>query len=33
MRLAMIDSNGVAPSPFHGHIFLGEGHEKSERRT
>ena len=29
----MIDSNGVAPSPFHSHIFLGEGHEKSERRT
>ena len=29
----MIESNGVAPSPFHSHVFLGEGHEKSERKT
>src|SRR5208337_298580 len=33
MRLAMIESNSAAPSPFHNHVFLGEGHEKSERRT
>src|SRR5271169_5241318 len=31
MRFAMSDS---APYPtFHSHVFLGEGHEKSERRT
>ena len=29
----MIESNSAAPSPFHSHVFLGEGHEKSERRT
>jgi cation diffusion facilitator family transporter len=29
----MIESNGAAPSPFHSHVFLGEGHEKSERKT
>ena len=28
----MIDSSG-APSAFHSHVFLGEGHEKSERKT
>jgi cation diffusion facilitator family transporter len=26
-------SSGVVPSPSHSHVFLGEGHEKSERRT
>src|SRR5271169_2524320 len=31
MRFAMSDS---APYPtFHSHVFLGEGHEKSERKT
>ena len=29
----MIESNSAAPSPFHSHVFLGEGHEKSERKT
>src|ERR1019366_9268768 len=33
MRAAMIESNSAAPSPFHSHVFLGEGHEKSERKT
>jgi cation diffusion facilitator family transporter len=33
MRFAMIESNGVVPSPLHRHAFLGEGHEKSERKT
>jgi cation diffusion facilitator family transporter len=33
MRLAMIENNGVAPSPFHSHVFHGEGHAKSERKT
>jgi len=28
----MIDNNGAAAA-FHSHFFLGEGHEKSERRT
>jgi cation diffusion facilitator family transporter len=28
----MIDNNGAAAA-FHGHVFLGEGHEKSERKT
>jgi cation diffusion facilitator family transporter len=28
----MIDSSGAAPA-FHSHIFLGEGHDKSERKT
>jgi Cation efflux family len=29
----MIESNSAAPSAFHSHVFLGEGHEKSERKT
>ena len=29
----MIESNGGAWSAFHSHVFLGEEHEKSERRT
>jgi cation diffusion facilitator family transporter len=29
----MIESNSVIPSPFHQHVFLGEGHETSERKT
>lgn len=29
----MIEGSSIAPSPFHGHVFLGEGHEKSERKT
>jgi cation diffusion facilitator family transporter len=33
MRIAMIENNGVAPSAPHSHVFLGEGHEKSERKT
>jgi cation diffusion facilitator family transporter len=28
----MIDNNGAAAA-FHNHVFLGEGHEKSERKT
>ena len=29
----MTASDGVGRSPFHRHVFLGEGHEKSERKT
>lgn len=29
----MIENSSIAPSPFHSHVFLGEGHEKSERKT
>src|ERR1700693_5808561 len=29
----MIDNNSGAAAAFHSHVFLGEGHEKSERRT
>lgn len=29
----MIDNNNGAAAAFHSHFFLGEGHEKSERRT
>jgi cation diffusion facilitator family transporter len=29
----MIDNNSGAAAAFHSHVFLGEGHEKSERKT
>jgi cation diffusion facilitator family transporter len=29
----MIASNSVDPAAFHNHVFLGEGHEQSERKT
>jgi cation diffusion facilitator family transporter len=29
----MIDSGRAVPSLFHNHVFLGEGHERSERKT
>jgi cation diffusion facilitator family transporter len=29
----MIEGNSATPSAFHSHVFLGEGHEKSERKT
>src|SRR5258705_11078782 len=29
----MIESTSVTPSLSHQHVFLGEGHEKSERKT
>ena len=29
----MSDIGSEAYTAFHGHVFLGEGHEKSERRT
>jgi cation diffusion facilitator family transporter len=29
----MTDTNGGAAAAFHNHVFLGEGHEKSERKT
>ena len=29
----MTEINSVSPSLFHSHVFLGEGHEKSERKT
>jgi hypothetical protein len=32
MRAAMIESSGPTAA-FHSHVFLGEGHEKSERKT
>jgi cation diffusion facilitator family transporter len=34
MKAAMIEANsGGAPSAFHSHAFLAEGHEKNERKT
>jgi cation diffusion facilitator family transporter len=33
MSAAMIETTSVGPSPLHSHVFLGEGHEKSERKT
>src|SRR6202166_4294367 len=29
----MIGNNGGPATAFHSHVFLGEGHEKSERKT
>ena len=29
----MTESNSITPPAFHSHIFLGKGHEKSERKT
>src|ERR1700726_3938127 len=29
----MIESNGGPAAAFHSHVFLGEGHAKSERKT
>ncbi len=29
----MIENNGGPAAAFHNHVFLGEGHEKSERKT
>src|SRR5580658_9058191 len=29
----MTESTSAAPPAFHSHVFLGEGHEKSERKT
>ncbi|SEC76883.1 cation diffusion facilitator family transporter [Rhizobiales bacterium GAS188] len=29
----MLERNSIAPSGFHSHVFLGEGHERSERKT
>src|ERR1700730_2796718 len=33
MRTAMNENNGAGTAALHSHVFLGEGHEKSERRT
>jgi cation diffusion facilitator family transporter len=33
MRAAMAETESAAHTSFHSHVFLGEGHEKSERRT
>jgi cation diffusion facilitator family transporter len=33
MRAVTIEGNSATPSAFHSHVFLGEGHEKSERKT
>ena len=33
MRTAMIENSGGPAAAFHNHVFLGEGHEKSERKT
>jgi cation diffusion facilitator family transporter len=33
MRIHMMENNNGAAAAFHSHVFLGEGHEKSERRT
>ena len=29
----MPENNGGAAAAFHSHVFLGEGHENSERKT
>ncbi|MGA8754762.1 MAG: cation transporter, partial [Stellaceae bacterium] len=29
----MIESTGGTPLVFHSHVFLGEGHDKNERKT
>ena len=29
----MTDTNSGAAAAFHNHVFLGEGHERSERKT
>ena len=29
----MMENSNVAAAAFHGHVFLGQGHEKSERKT
>src|ERR1700722_4195537 len=33
MSTAMIENNGGPAAAFHNHVFLSEGHEKSERKT
>jgi hypothetical protein len=33
MSLPMSETNNVAASLQHAHVFLGAGHEKSERKT
>jgi cation diffusion facilitator family transporter len=33
MRTHMIENNNGAAAAFHSHVFLGEAHEKSERKT
>jgi cation diffusion facilitator family transporter len=33
MRNDMTENDNSAAAPFHSHIFLGEGHEKSENKT
>jgi cation diffusion facilitator family transporter len=33
MRSAVTETERIVSTSFHSHIFLGEGHEKSERRT
>src|SRR5207248_3746571 len=33
VRDTMIDDNNGAAAVFHNHVFLGEGHERSERKT
>ena len=33
MKTAMIETSGGLTAAFHDHVFLGEGHEKSERKT
>src|ERR1700675_2429418 len=33
MRTHMIENNNGSAAAFHGHVFLGEAHEKSERKT
>ena len=33
MRAAIIESTRATPPVFHSHVFLGEGHVKSERKT
>src|ERR1700749_1899368 len=33
MRITMVESRDAASSASHSHVFLGAGHEKSERKT
>src|SRR6202022_2290382 len=33
MRTAMNENNGAGTAALHSHVFLGEGHQRSERKT
>src|SRR5665213_2207001 len=33
MRIAMVETGGVAPLTHHSHVFLGDAHDRSEHKT